>query len=337
MSRPPETRSLTDVVVGIVTQPDGQVLLGQRPTGKPYAGWWEFPGGKVEPGESLHEAIARELHEELGLRVTASHPWLVRHHAYEHAHVRLHFRRIRAWQGQPESREGQAFGWCTPPAAGLDPLLPATVPLMRLLTLPPIYGISAAGVLGADVFLARLDDALSAGLRLVQFREPALAEHTIDDLLDAVLLRCRHHGASVLVNSRHGLGRGARADGVHLTSADLARAAAGELPGLAEMRNAQSSVNQTANEAAPWLAASCHDAQELALAASLGADFAVLSPVLATRSHPQARTLGWAGFAEAAAMTPIPVYALGGLQSADAGKALDAGAHGVAMIAGLFG
>ena len=94
---------VVDVAVGVVLRDDGAVLLGQRPPGKPYAGWWEFPGGKLETGESVADALARELHEELGLDEVRSTPWVVRGHAYPHATVRLWFRRVRGWRGEPRS------------------------------------------------------------------------------------------------------------------------------------------------------------------------------------------------------------------------------------------
>lgn len=120
-----------DVVVGILMQPNGDVLLGQRPEGKPYAGYWEFPGGKVERDESLFAALQREFTEELGLFVDSAEPWCCVEHVYEHAHVRLHFFISRAWRGQAQSLEGQAFAWQG--AVGVSPLLPATIPLLEWL------------------------------------------------------------------------------------------------------------------------------------------------------------------------------------------------------------
>jgi len=126
-----EVRAPVDVAVGILMQADGDVLLGQRPAGKPYAGYWEFPGGKVEPGESIFQALQREFVEELGVRVLAAEPWCGVEHVYPHAHVRLHFYISRAWQGEPQSLEGQAFAW----QGGVEvaPLLPATIPLIEWL------------------------------------------------------------------------------------------------------------------------------------------------------------------------------------------------------------
>ena len=120
-----------DVAVGILIKPNGDVLLGQRPEGKPYAGYWEFPGGKVDAGESILEALKREFVEELGIDVVSAEEWCGIEHVYEHAHVRLHFFISREWRGEPQSLEGQAFAWQG--TVGVEPLLPATIPLLEWL------------------------------------------------------------------------------------------------------------------------------------------------------------------------------------------------------------
>ena len=120
-----------DVAVGILMRPNGDVLLGQRPAGKPYAGYWEFPGGKVERGESILDALKREFVEELGITIASAAPWCGVEHVYEHAHVRLHFYICRDWRGEPQSLEGQAFSWQG--QLSVAPLLPATIPLIEWL------------------------------------------------------------------------------------------------------------------------------------------------------------------------------------------------------------
>lgn len=120
-----------DVAVGILIAPNGDVLLGQRPAGKPYDGYWEFPGGKVDPGETVLEALKREFVEELGLRIESAQAWCGVEYVYPHAHVRLHFYISRDWHGEPQSLEGQAFAWQG--AVGVEPLLPATIPLLTWL------------------------------------------------------------------------------------------------------------------------------------------------------------------------------------------------------------
>ena len=301
-----------EVVAGILTRSDGKVFLASRPEGRAYAGYWEFPGGKVEAGETLQAALARELHEELGIVVTAMQRWITRVFAYPHATVRLNFFRVTAWQGEPHPHEGQTFSWQAPDAVDVTPLLPANFAVLRALSLPPIYAISHASALGTEVFLARLENALQRGLKLIQVRDKELDETSRLQLAQAIVECARPYAARVLVNGSVELARAAGADGVHLDSTQLAQL------------DARPDVD--------WVGASCHSETELARAADIGADFALLSPVLPTLTHPGAATLGWETFSAWAAGSPIPIYALGGLTAADVELARNHGAHGVALL-----
>ena len=123
-----DRRPLTRVAVAIIERTvDGehQVLFAQRPAGKAYAGYWEFPGGKIEAGESVIDALIREIDEELGLHIKSATLWRSERFSYEHAHVELNFCRSSDWSGEPHGREGQAFAWQSPDAISLSPLLPA--------------------------------------------------------------------------------------------------------------------------------------------------------------------------------------------------------------------
>lgn len=128
MSLPETTPAPIDVAVGILVAPNGDILLGQRPEGKPYAGYWEFPGGKVEAGEEILDALKREFMEELGMRIVSAEAWCGVEYIYPHAHVRLHFYISREWEGTPVSLEGQAFAWQG--EVDVTPILPATIPLL---------------------------------------------------------------------------------------------------------------------------------------------------------------------------------------------------------------
>ncbi|MBW8847296.1 MAG: NUDIX domain-containing protein [Burkholderiales bacterium] len=123
-------REITEVAVGVLVAPDGQFLLTSRPEGKVYAGYWEFPGGKVEPGESIEEALARELHEELGIRIGAVHPWQTLVMDYPHARVRLNFCKVFDWQGEFQMLEGQQMAWAALPVQ-VKPVLPGTIPVLN--------------------------------------------------------------------------------------------------------------------------------------------------------------------------------------------------------------
>jgi 8-oxo-dGTP diphosphatase len=123
-------RTPVDVAVGVLIDPDGRFLLTSRPEGKVYAGHWEFPGGKLEAGETVEQALRRELHEELGIAIGAAQAWKIELMDYPHARVRLHFCKVYDWAGDFEMRERQAMAWQTLPVQ-VVPVLPGTVPVLR--------------------------------------------------------------------------------------------------------------------------------------------------------------------------------------------------------------
>jgi 8-oxo-dGTP diphosphatase len=299
------------VAAAVILRGDGQVLLAQRPPGKAYAGYWEFPGGKLEPGESPRHALDRELREELGLSVRRAAPWLVQRYVYPHAHVELNFFRVFVWGGEPVGHDGQAFAWQTPGRFDVAPLLPANTAVLRALVLPPVYAITMAGDLGAAAFLGRARAALDRGLKLIQLREKEWNPERQHALCDALLALAAPHGAQVLLNGDAERARTWGCAGVHWTAATLA-AAATRPPDM-------------------LCAASCHTREDIGRAGALGLDFAVLGPVLPTPTHPHAQPLGWAGFEAIAGTAPLPVFALGGLAAGDLDAAIMHGAHGVAL------
>jgi 8-oxo-dGTP diphosphatase len=303
----PRASSVVEVAAAVIERADGAFLLAQRPTGKVYAGWWEFPGGKVEPREPPAQALARELHEELGIQVRRAYPWVTRVHAYEHATVRLNFFRVAEWAGEPHPREEQAIRWQRLDAPMAAPMLPANAPVLASLALPLEYAITDAEHLGIEASLERIERRLRGGLRLIQLRDRGLRGR--DAFASAVVALARRH-AKLLMNGP------AVADGVHFTASDLMELRHKPEHGLA--------------------AASCHSAEDLEQAMRLQLDFAVLGPVAATASHPGAKLLGWEAFARIARGASIPVYAIGGLRLTDLDQARRSGAHGVAMIRGSW-
>ena len=254
----------------------------------------------------------RELREELGIGVETAYPWLTRVFTYPHATVRLNFFRVTAWTGELHPHEGQQFSWQHPGKVLIEPVLPANSPILRALELPSLYAISNAAELGVEPFLASLQDKLDEGLRLIQLREKNLAQNESRELAQRVVALAHAQGARVLLNGDVVLAREVGADGVQLTSTQLAELV--ERPTL------------------DWCAASCHNSDELRRAQALGCDFALLSPVLPTQSHPGASHLGWENFAAMAAGSSIPVYALGGLKRTDTETAWRHGAHGIALL-----
>jgi 8-oxo-dGTP diphosphatase len=312
MTGPPR---VVDVAAAVMIRPDGRFLLAQRPPGKVYEGYWEFPGGKAEPGEPVATALVRELHEELGIEATRAYPWIVEEYVYPHAHVRLHFFRVLDWRGEPHPREQQQFSWAAVGDLGVAPLLPANGPVMRALALPPVLAITNASELGIGVALERVEGALARGVRLAMVREKQMTPARLLAFGAEVVARCRRWGAQVVVNSDAQVARSIGADGLHLPSALLMAA--------------------TARPPFTLCGASCHNEIELKRAAELDLDYVMLGPVLPTASHPQAPGLGWEAFSGLISSYRLPVYALGGMREEHLERAWQAGAHGIALMRGL--
>ena len=298
-----------EVAAAVIERRDGSFLLARRPAGKPYAGWWEFPGGKVERGEPAAAALARELREELGIDVRTAYPWITRTHDYEHAKVRLNFFRVVDWRGDPHPRESQAFVWQRLDAPMAAPMLPANAPVLASLALPHEYAVTDAQRLGVEFVLARLEKRLQEGLRLVQVRDRNLPDRI--GFARKVIDLAHRFGAKALISGSPAIG-----DGIHFTARQLMDLEERPKNGLA--------------------AASCHARSELERAMRLELDFAVLGPVKESASHPGAVLLGWDGFARIARGASIPVYGIGGVRAADLDAARHAGAHGLAMISGSW-
>lgn len=301
-----------------------EFLLAQRPEGKVYAGYWEFPGGKVEPGESVRDALVRELREELGIAVTAATPWLTREFTYPHATVRLNFWRVTAWDGEigiTAPLEHSAVDWlrCADAwvAPSVAPILPANGPILKALALPAVMAITNSQETGEDAELERLSAATGRGVRLFQIRDktlPAAERARFAQTAMEVMKTVRGSGALVVVNDDEALARQIGAHGVHLSATALR--ACDARPDL------------------PWVGASCHDAGELACAAQLGLDYVLLGPVLPTPTHPGRAGLGWEEFGKLAAGSPLPVFALGGMRPEMLETARRHGAHGIALMRG---
>ncbi|MCE1184535.1 MAG: Nudix family hydrolase [Rhodocyclales bacterium] len=314
MSAP--TKKNVRVAAAVITRPDGSFLLGQRCAETFYPGYWEFPGGKVEAGETPRQALIRELQEELDLETDEAWPWLTREHDYEHAHVKLYFFEVPAWHGELRDRVHSALSWEMPGQVQVGPMLPANGPILKALALPRQMGITQAHAVGVATQLAQLDGALARGLKLVQIREAALPADARESFAQQVVERCHAHGALALVNGDAALARQIGADGLHLPAAQLA--ACSTRPDF------------------EWVGAACHTRAELEHAARLGLDYALLGHVLPTPSHPDEPALGWDEFSARVAELSIPVLALGGLGPDAMATARAAGAHGIAAIRGIW-
>ena len=305
------------VVAGAVLGADEggmRVLLAKRPASAHQGGKWEFPGGKRRTGESPAQTLARELEEELGIRVRAWRRLIRFPYAYPEFRMDFEVFRVTAWEGTARGREGQEVRWVPLPELGQWTTPPASRPVVRALRLPSRYAISADPAGEEDRWRADLSATLERGVRLVQLRAHSLPAPAYERLARDTIERVHAAGARVVLNSEPGQAARLGADGVHLTGARLRRLEARPLPeGL-------------------LVGASCHGAEELGQAMRIDADFAVLSPL---REAPQA--LGWKGFAVAVAGAALPVYALGGMRPEDEDAAIESGAQGIAAIRGLWG
>ena len=312
-----EPDRILHVVAGVIVE-DRHVFLTQRPPGSHLAGKWEFPGGKVTQGESPYAALVRELDEEIGIVVHEAAPFMALRHRYPDKVILLDVWQVKRFSGSPHGREGQQASW-----QQITALRPSVLPaadrlVLRRLQLPRLYAISAISRYGAASWLRRLDQALAAGLSMLQLREPGMAHPEFSEIAETVIARCHAQGAMVLVNGTTELAIALGADGVHLSSARLLDAQIRPLPEDF------------------LVGASCHNAAELFQAAAIDSDFVVLGPVEATASHPNATPLGWADFSTLCRLTPIPVYALGGMRPHQLSRAQRAGSHGLAMIRGFW-
>jgi 8-oxo-dGTP diphosphatase len=304
---------VTDVAAAVIERPD-EFLLAQRPLGKPYAGYWEFPGGKIEPGEEPRAALARELKEELGIEVREATPWITRMYVYTHATVRLHFFRVTAWDGEPQPLEDQAIAWQRVGHPDVSPMLPANAPVLAALALPSVMVVSNAEEQGLDEWIAQLFQAAMDEPLLVQVREKGWDRQRLQHLLSRALARAEPFGSRIVVNSD--CGAFPQATGAHLSARAL--------------------MEFTARPALALVGASCHDERELDRATELGVDYVVVGPVKATPSHAQVPPLGWERFATLVRDRPMPAYAIGGLTRGDLAEARRHGAHGVALRSAAF-
>lgn len=302
------------VAAAVIRGTEGRILIARRPDHVHQGGLWEFPGGEVEDGESVRAALERELFEELGIRVLVARPLLKVSHDYPDKQVLLDVWDVSAFSGEPQGVEGQPLAWVSSRQLADYAFPAANQPIVAAARLPEHYLITPEG-LSHDELLTGLRQALAQGIRLVQLRAPNLFSPEYRDLaLDAQGL-CAGKAQLMLKGPLEWLGDFPAA-GWHLTAEQLHRYAPSGRPFPRER----------------WLAASCHSAAELALAGQMGVDFVTLSPLQATRSHPQAVPLGWTAAAELLARFNQPAYLLGGIGPQDLERARQAGAQGVAGI-----
>lgn len=302
------------VAAAAIIDRQGRVLTSRRADHLHQGGLWEFPGGKVETGESIAQALARELKEELDIRPLESEPLIRIRHRYADREVLLDFFRVTRYEGEPRGMEGQPLRWLRPEEMQSEAFPAADRPVITALRLPDRYLITGDQTSQPEDFLRRLEQALGNGLKLVQLRAHSLGDSAYGVLLDSAREMCARYGASLLINRPHEcvawLGR---ADGIHLSARQLMELAE-RPPGKA------------------LIGASCHSRAELERAVQLQLDYLLLSPVLPTASHPQSIALGWERFSDWVDRVNLPVYALGGMRPDLLERVRRAGGQGIAAI-----
>lgn len=311
------------VAVAVLQRADGRVLVAERPSWRHEGGGLEFPGGKVDPGEAVDAALARELREELGVTLLDAEPLIRIRHRYPDRAVVLHTVMVRDWTGEPHGVEGQTLAWENPreldsewfPAAN-RPVVAALALPDRCLVTPPLPESELPRM------VAGLDAAIRGGIEMVQLRAPGWPESARAELVAAACELAESAGRRVLL----------------VANADC--------PDLLERFPALSGLHLGARAARAYdrrmiatdrlLSCACHDAAELAHAERLGADLALVGHVKATPSHVQREPLGWDGLEALTARTALPVYAIGGMVADDVAEARLHGAIGVAGIRSLW-
>jgi 8-oxo-dGTP diphosphatase len=290
------------------------VLICQRPAHKLYPGEWEFPGGKVERGEDALGALRRELHEELGIEVTAARPLIRLRHVYPELSVDLDTWLVSAWRGEPRSNEHPASAWVVPGEMPRWKLLAADAPIVNALRLPE-HCIFTPPTIDPGRVRQR---AARMPPGLLRLRLPGTTDSQYAELVRELAPAMLEAGQQLIVDRDAALVRQSGAAGFHATAARLRALRGRPVP------------------ADRWFGASVHDAQDLRRAAQLGADYAVLGPVKPTPTHPGATPLGWEGFARLAIGAGLPVYAIGGVGPSDLEAAWRHGAQGVAGISAYW-
>jgi 8-oxo-dGTP diphosphatase len=310
------------VMAAVIRAPDDRILLARRPDHVHQGGLWEFPGGKREADESRFQALQRELQEELGITVTCARPLIDIRHDYPDKSIRLDVWQVDAFDGQPHGAEGQPVRWVE--ASELDHYAfpKANEPILRAARLPPRYLITP-NLPSVEAIERGVDVALAGGIRLIQLRQTQLGAAEYDTAAQRVVAHCQGRATVLLKGVQQPCIEEA---GWHLTTRQLREL---DQAGWTREQYRQGGCHGP-------LAASCHNPEELAAAARIGVDFVTLSPVLPTRSHPDAQPLGWEQVGLWLSDTNVPAFVLGGLDARHLEKAWECGAQGIAGISGLW-
>lgn len=307
------------VAVGVIFSPDKkQVLISKRKANQHLAGLWEFPGGKVEKGEGIQSALKRELYEELGIKPEKIKQLTTISYNYPDKDVLLDVWQVNKWCGQPESKENQELRWVNIDELSLYDFPEANKHIIQTLSLKPVYLISPKSYENVDDFISTIEQCFSSGIKLFQLRLESNIEPEYSQLINRLSKLTQANDVKFMLNgepsdiSKHDI------DGIHLKSQELFNF--DERPLSEKM----------------LLGASCHNEKELLQAEKLNVNYAFLSPVKRTSSHPDSLPLGWKLFQSLSQKVTFPVYALGGMSLNELEIAQSNNAYGIAMISAIW-
>ena len=305
-----------NVAVGVIKNTYGKVLISHRLKHQHQGGLWEFPGGKIELGETPFQGLQRELTEELGIVIHSAKPLLKIKHHYDDLTVLLNVFLVEQYQGQVIGMEQQKVQWASVAKLADFNFPSANRQIIETLGLDFYYPIVDESLGDGERMLAQLDALIAQGYTLIQWRAKSMADKAFKALAKQALARCATANVCLFLNTRVALARALKAPAVHLSANELF----------------------TIKEAIPadmLVAASCHNKKELEQAQKMGVLFAVLSPVLQTKTHPNCSPIGWGAFKRLVDDIFLPVFALGGLSAADREIAVQHNAQGVSGIRGF--
>ncbi|WP_292959228.1 Nudix family hydrolase [Neptuniibacter sp. UBA6509] len=309
------SRKLIHVAAAVIQNSVGDILIAKRSTDKHQGGLWEFPGGKVEEGESALEALSRELYEELGVEIDRdkTHPLIKIPHHYSDKSVLLDVFQVNAFSGNAWGKEGQPVKWVSKSQLDTYEFPAANRPILNACMLPSSIAITPVSLNPAEIN-SFFQGVSAQGAQAIMLRNSEYSDEEFRAAYSALKQSNSDLKLPMLVNCSLEIALELGAQGLHLSSERL------------------KALESRSEFSGRWLSASCHDEAELEMAVEKGLDFVTLSPLLFTTSHPEVVPLGWERFQKLVSECTIPVFALGGLDKSHIEQVVNCGGQGIAAI-----
>lgn len=307
------------VAVGVIYNSErNKVLISRRTAKQHLAGFWEFPGGKIKEDEDISSALYRELKEELGINVTKANQLTIIKYDYPDKKVLLDVWEVSEWSGDPQSQESQELAWADVNGLSSFDFLEANKHIIQTIQLHPLYVLSQPSYEDISCLFNIAEECFTSGIKLFQLRLKSIPESELSTIVEKVYILAKKHNVKLIFNGKPEDVHTFKIDGIHLNSKELKK-----------YRSRPISEELI-------LGASCHNEEELLKAETINVNYALLSPIFKTGSHPHQDAMGWEKFNELRKKVKFPVYALGGMSPADLKTANSYNAHGVAMISAIW-